>query len=83
METTKKTIWVLKNHTGYFVKACATREIALAEMNKWRNNMAKCGLFEYVSEVSAAFYNEITFIVKDRYGATRKLIALETPLQME
>lgn len=83
MENTAKVIWVLTNHDHYFVKACATREIALAEMEKWRDNLQKCGLFEWVSEVSAAYYNQITFIVKDRFGATKEMSARETKLQTE
>lgn len=80
METNFKKIWVIRNSKNNFIRACETREKALAEMKAWRDNMANSGLFPNVSEISTAWCDEISFTVTMRDGEVKKNTARETIL---
>ena len=73
-------IWVLTNNDGGFIKACATRETALAEMKKWRESCARVGIFADVTEVDAVYYEHISFEVTHRDGTVKKMNARQTVL---
>ena len=79
METNNK-IWILKNNRGEFVKACANRKSALYEMESWRGNCVKIGLFADVTPISAVYCDEISFCVVYRDGERCKMVARETLL---
>ena len=78
MEKNRKTIWVMMNAKGEFIRAYETRENALADMKAWRNNMAESGLFPKVSEISTVWCDEISFKVTMRDGQVKKNVARET-----
>ena len=81
METKlNKTIWIITNHKGEFIKAIETREDALEEMKKWRDGCEKVGLFQEVSKVDAVYCDRITFTIFDRAGEERTCRAKETIL---
>lgn len=73
-------IWVLTNDNGGFIKACATRENALAEMEKWRNSCERFGIFANVSKVDAFYFENISFEVTQRDGTVKKMTARKTIL---
>ena len=73
-------IWVLTNDNGGFIKACATRENALAEMEKWRNSCERVGIFANVSKVDAVYFENISFEVTHRDGTVKKMTARKTIL---
>ena len=73
-------IWVLTNNEGVFIKACATRENAVVEMEKWRNNCERIGIFANVSKVDAFYYEQISFEVTHRDGTVWKMEARRTTL---
>lgn len=73
-------IWIITNHNGEFIKACATRENALAEMEKWRNSCERIGLYANVSKVDAVYYEHISFKVTHRDGKVKKMHARRTIL---
>ena len=75
-----KYIWVITNDKDGFIKACATRETALAEMKKWRESCAKVGIFADVTDVDAVYYEHISFEVTHRDGAVHKMKARQTVL---
>lgn len=68
-------IWVITNDKDEFLKACATRENALAEMKKWRNSCERVGLFANVSKVDSVYFERISFEVTHRDGTVRKMNA--------
>lgn len=71
-------IWILTNKNNEFVKACSTREIAKAEMGRWRDNIIKIGVFHEVSSLDAVFADVITFNATDRNGKKYVMYARET-----
>ena len=73
-------IWVITNNKGEFIKACATRENALIEMENWRNSCERVGIFANVSKVDAVYYEHISFEVTDRDGTVKKMNARRTVL---
>ena len=73
-------IWVITNNEGGFIKACATREIALSEMENWRNSCARVGIFADVSKIDAVYYEHISFEVTHRDGTVKKMNARRTIL---
>lgn len=75
-----KTIWVLTNDKGEFIKACAARETALSQMKKWRESCARIGIFAEVTEVDAVFAEYISFEVTHRDGSVHKMNARQTVL---
>ena len=80
MEKNYKTIWVMKNAKGEFLRAYETREKALAAMKEWRDNMEHSGLFQEVSRIDSVYSNEISFKVTMRDGKVNKQVARETIL---
>ena len=76
----KNYIWVLTNGKGQFIKACATRETAKKEMENWRENLIKIGLFEEISRLDAVYCDKISFKVTDRDGKVQEISARETIL---
>ena len=73
-------IWVLTNGKGEFVKACATRESAKQEMENWRENCIKVGIFKEISRLDAVYYDRISFKVTDRDGKVNEMVARNTIL---
>lgn len=73
-------IWVLTNNDGRFIKACATRETAKKEMENWRENFVKAGIFKEISNLDAVYYDTISFKVTDRDGKIREMNARRTIL---
>lgn len=73
-------IWVITNNEGNFIKACATRENVLAEMEKWRNSCERVGLFANVSKVDSVYFEHISFEVTHRDGTVKKMNARRTIL---
>ena len=73
-------IWVLTNNKGEFIKACATRESAVAEMEKWRNNCEHAGIFANVSKVDAVYYGHISFDLTHLDGTVNRMSAHRTIL---
>ena len=71
-------IWVITNNKGEFIKACATRENALAEMEKWRNSCERAGIFANVSKVDSVYFEHISFDVTHRDGTVNKMNARRT-----
>lgn len=78
METNN--IWVLINNRGEFIKACATRETAKNEMEMWRENFVKVGIFKEISTLDAVYSDRISFKVTDRDGKVVEMVARETKL---
>lgn len=68
-------IWVLTSSKGEFIKACATREVAIREMKKWRENFVSTGIFAEVSKVDTVYYDHISFKVTERDGKVREMFA--------
>lgn len=73
-------IWVLTNGKGGFVKACATRESAKKEMEEWRENCIKVGIFKEISRLDAVYCDRILFKVTDRDGKINEMVARQTIL---
>ena len=73
-------IWVLKNDEHVFIKACATREMAIEKMEAWRKNCENMGVFKSVSKLSTVYYDYISFLVTDRNGKEREMTATKTIL---
>lgn len=73
-------IWVITNSKGEFIKACATREKAIAEMEEWRNNLERVGIFANVSKVDYVYFEHISFNVTHRDGTVNKMNARRTIL---
>ena len=73
-------IWILTNNDGRFIRAVATRESAKAEMEMWRENFIKIGLFEQVSRLDAVYEDRISFKVTDRNGKESECVARKTIL---
>ncbi len=73
-------IWILTNGEREFVKACSTREIAKAEMERWRENIIKSELFQEVSKLDAVYAEVITFKATAIGGKEYEFYARETIL---
>lgn len=73
-------IWVITNGKGKFVKACATRENALAEMERWRNSCELVRIFANVTKVDSVDFEHISFEVTHRDGEVHKMNARRTIL---
>lgn len=68
-------IWILTNYKREFIKAIAKREDAIKEMEKWRENFIKIGIFNSVSKIDSVYNDRISFKVTDREGKEFEMVA--------